>query len=85
MSVIITLSKNGHELEFIDPKTIAKTLQVSMPTVYAMAQRGELSAIRVGQCYRFIRSEFEEWIKKQIGDVNFSYTLDDGVDTQEEL
>jgi excisionase family DNA binding protein len=42
---------------------IAAFLAVSRDTVYRMAQRGKIPAVKVGNQWRFARAEVSAWLK----------------------
>jgi excisionase family DNA binding protein len=44
---------------------VAAYLKVSKETVYKMAQRGEVPALKVGTQWRFERSAIEEWLRSR--------------------
>lgn len=44
-------------------RAAAELLSVSSRTVYALVERGELPAIRVGGQIRFVPSTLEEWLR----------------------
>lgn len=43
---------------------VARLIGVSVPTVRAFAERGELQAWRIGKCYRFSREAVEDFLKR---------------------
>ncbi len=42
----------------------ARLIGVSVPTVRAFAERGELAGWRIGKCYRFSREAVEDFLKR---------------------
>jgi len=44
-------------------KQVAEFLQISTDKVYAMAQNGEMPAIKIGQQWRFDRDAIAAWIQ----------------------
>lgn len=44
-------------------KQVAELLQISTDKVYAMAQSGEMPAIKIGQQWRFDHDAIAAWIK----------------------
>src|SRR5437762_3184579 len=46
-------------------KEVAALLKVAEKTIYMMAQRGELPAFKVGEQWRFRRTDLEAWIEVQ--------------------
>jgi excisionase family DNA binding protein len=49
--------------EFYTAKELAESLQVTPMTIYRLAKRGELKAIRIGRSIRFSSEDVEEFIK----------------------
>jgi excisionase family DNA binding protein len=41
---------------------VAELLSLSPITVYRLAKRGEIPAVRVGRCWRFTREAIEKWL-----------------------
>jgi excisionase family DNA binding protein len=52
--------------EILDVKDVAKILKVSTRTVIRLAERGDLVAFKVGDLWRFRRSDVDDYIKRQI-------------------
>ena len=52
--------------DVLDAKEVAQLLKVHQRTVIRLAERGELPAFRVGDLWRFRRTDVEEFINKQI-------------------
>lgn len=52
--------------DVLDAKEVGKILKVHSRTVIRLAEKGELKAFRVGDLWRFRRSDIEEYIDKQI-------------------
>jgi excisionase family DNA binding protein len=52
--------------EILDVKEVAKILKVSTRTVIRLAERGELTAFKVGDLWRFRRSDVDDYIQQQI-------------------
>lgn len=46
---------------------VAMYLRLHVMTIYRMAQRGELPAVRVGRQWRFRRDHFDRWLRDQGG------------------
>ena len=40
-------------------------LKIPTPTLYALAQHGQIPAAKVGKHWRFRRSEIDDWFKAQ--------------------
>jgi excisionase family DNA binding protein len=49
-------------------KEVAEYLKVNERTIYRLAANAELPAFKVGNSWRFQRSELEAWIKAQQGE-----------------
>lgn len=45
---------------------VARLLKVAAKTVYAMTQRGELPAFKVGGQWRFRRRDIDAWISDRV-------------------
>jgi excisionase family DNA binding protein len=43
---------------------VARLLNVSIPTVRNLAERGELSGWKIGKCYKFSRQAVEEFLNR---------------------
>ena len=52
--------------EILDVKEVAKILKVSTRTVIRLAERNELVAFKVGDLWRFRRSDVDDYIQRQI-------------------
>ncbi len=52
--------------EILEVKDVAKILKVSTRTVIRLAERDELVAFKVGDLWRFRRSDVEDYIQRQI-------------------
>lgn len=51
--------------EFLTVDEIAKELRVSWKTVVKFIQNGELPAIKVGRNYRILKSDYQDFLKRQ--------------------
>lgn len=51
--------------DILDTKEVAKLLKVSTRTITKLAERGELIGFKVGDLWRFQRSEVEAFIESQ--------------------
>lgn len=49
----------------LTPKEAATCLGISLATVYAKAERGEMPFRKVGRLLRFDPTELDEWTKQQ--------------------
>ena len=52
--------------EILEVKDVAQILKVSTRTVIRLAERGELTAFKVGDLWRFRRSDVDDYIEQQI-------------------
>ncbi len=52
--------------EILEVKDVAKILKVSTRTVIRLAERDELVAFKVGDLWRFRRSDVDDYIQRQI-------------------
>ena len=52
--------------EILEVKDVAQILKVSTRTVIRLAERSELTAFKVGDLWRFRRSDVDDYIKRQI-------------------
>jgi excisionase family DNA binding protein len=52
--------------EILEVKEIAKWLKVSTRTVIRLAERGDLVAFKIGDLWRFRRSDVDNYIQQQI-------------------
>lgn len=52
--------------EILDVKEVANMLKVSTRTVIRLAERGDLVAFKIGDLWRFRRSDVNEYIQRQI-------------------
>ncbi len=64
-----SLEKRGCEcivaLEVLEPKEVAQMLRVSVRSVTRLAERGELVGFKVGDLWRFHRSDVDAYIERQ--------------------
>ena len=51
--------------EILTLPEVALLLKVAEKTVYTMAQKGQLSAFKVGSQWRFKRADLDQWIEDQ--------------------
>lgn len=51
--------------QLMNVQQVADYLQVNPSTVYDWAQRGILPAMKLGQIWRFRRSELDVWLESQ--------------------
>jgi excisionase family DNA binding protein len=52
--------------EILEVKEVANILKVSTRTIIRLAERGELVAFKVGDLWRFRRSDVDGYIQRQI-------------------
>lgn len=52
--------------EILEVKEVAKSLKISTRTVIRLAERGDLVAFKIGDLWRFRRSDVENYIQQQI-------------------
>ena len=52
--------------EILEVKEVARILKVSTRTVIRLAERNELTAFKIGDLWRFRRSDIDEYIRQQI-------------------
>jgi len=52
--------------EILEVKEVANRLKVSTRTVIRLAERGELVAFKIGDLWRFRRSDVDNYIQQQI-------------------
>jgi len=52
--------------EILEVKDVAQILKVSTRTVIRLAERGQLTAFKVGDLWRFRRSDVHDYIEQQI-------------------
>lgn len=52
-------------LQWLTPRTVADTLNVSIELVYKLLQKGELPAIRIASSWRIAQNTLEQWIAIQ--------------------
>lgn len=52
--------------EILEVKDVAQILKVSTRTVIRLAERGELTAFKIGDLWRFRRSDVDDYVEQQI-------------------
>lgn len=52
--------------EILDVKEVARILKVSTRTVIRLAERGELVSFKIGDLWRFRRSDVNDYVQQQI-------------------
>jgi PTS system nitrogen regulatory IIA component len=58
------VSMSGHDIMTV--QEVAKYLRVSERTVYEWAQKGEITAGKLGTTWRFKRNEVERWVDRRL-------------------
>ena len=53
--------KNG---EIMTIKEVARYLKMTEKTIYSLAQRGKIPAVKIGGAWRFKKSLIDKWIEK---------------------
>jgi excisionase family DNA binding protein len=56
--------------KFFTAKELAESLQVTPMTIYRLAKRGELRAVRIGRSIRFSSEDVEDFIKNSSMDAD---------------
>ncbi|HEY7418943.1 MAG TPA: helix-turn-helix domain-containing protein [Ktedonobacteraceae bacterium] len=51
--------------EILEPKEVAALLKVSVRSITRLAEKGELTGFKVGDLWRFQRSDVEAYIETQ--------------------
>ena len=52
--------------EILEVKEVAKRLKVSTRTVIRLVERGDLVAFKIGDLWRFRRSDVDDYVQQQI-------------------
>jgi excisionase family DNA binding protein len=60
------VSMMNEQKEILEPDEVADMLRIHVRTVKLLANRGELPGFRVGNQWRFRRSDIEKHIEQQI-------------------
>ena len=71
--------------KYYTAKEIASSLSITPMTVYRMAERGELKAIRIGKSIRFDADDVEEFLKSASLKVKKSSVTDTNISTGKTL
>jgi len=48
-------------------REVAQYLRLDVATIYKLAQAGEIPALKVGRCWRFMRELLDKWFREQSG------------------
>lgn len=51
--------------EFMTLPEVAEYLRLSIHTIYKMAQKGRIPALKAGAVWRFNRAEIDEWMRSE--------------------
>jgi excisionase family DNA binding protein len=51
--------------EFMTLPEVAEYLRLSIHTIYKMAQKGRIPALKAGAVWRFNRGEIDEWMRSE--------------------
>jgi excisionase family DNA binding protein len=54
------------ESDILTTEEVATHLRLAVVTIYKMAQRGEIPAVRVGRSWRFSRRLLDEWLEERM-------------------
>ena len=52
-------------IEFMTLPEVAEYLRLSIHTIYKMAQKGRIPALKAGAVWRFNRAEIDEWMRSE--------------------
>ena len=44
---------------------VAKMLSLNPLTIYRLAQKGDIPAVKIGRCWRFTREAIDEWLEQK--------------------
>jgi excisionase family DNA binding protein len=54
------------ESDILTAEEVATHLRLAVPTIYKMAQRGDIPAVRMGRSWRFSRHLLDEWLEERM-------------------
>jgi excisionase family DNA binding protein len=54
------------ESDILTTEEVATHLRLAVATIYKMAQRGEIPAVRVGRSWRFSRRLLDGWLEERM-------------------
>lgn len=60
-------AKKTRRPEFLTLPEVAGYLRLSIHTIYKMAERGRIPALKAGAVWRFDRAEIDEWMRAAAG------------------
>ena len=55
---------------------VAKMLSLSPMTIYRLAKKGEIPAVKVGRCWRFTKEAIEKWLSGRSWEQRLDRLLD---------
>lgn len=58
-------NKKADRIDFMTLPEVAKYLRLSIHTIYKMAQKGRIPALKAGAVWRFNRAEIDEWMRSE--------------------
>lgn len=58
-------NKKADRIEFMTLPEVAEYLRLSIHTIYKMAQKGRIPALKAGAVWRFNRAEINEWMRSE--------------------
>jgi excisionase family DNA binding protein len=58
-------NKKTDRSEFMTLPEVAEYLRLSIHTIYKMAQKGRIPALKAGAVWRFNRAEIDEWMRSE--------------------
>lgn len=58
-------NKKADRNEFMTLPEVAEYLRLSIHTIYKMAQKGRIPALKAGAVWRFNRAEIDEWMRSE--------------------
>lgn len=57
--------KKNDRSEFMTLPEVAEYLRLSIHTIYKMAQKGRIPALKAGAVWRFNRAEIDDWMRSE--------------------
>ncbi len=58
-------NKKADRSEFMTLPEVAEYLRLSIHTIYKMAQKGRIPALKAGAVWRFNRADIDEWMRSE--------------------
>ena len=65
MGRVTEMSKEKLNLEILTVKQLAEYLQLDEHTIYRLARKGEIPALKIGAEWRFKKDLIDKWIEKE--------------------